>query len=620
MKKNRTQTSLTNQVSFEGELKDKIFIPFKDTGLKLVGPLDFTWKKFPRPLISGSSCSDYPSMHEKISKFFNQSPKQKEFSSSVMFNSQLAVYENVSFKKSFVQIGGKYLLNGPSGLRFQTAYVYQTANRNERKTREENLVEFFHDQQYKNQKITPESVDPASVRDMDFAIECRNTHNYYHYVTEAMSQLAILDTTEHTGKIFIHSVDADRKRNKFARAFVDAVFPHLSERLEFQATPKHYDAVLSTFNFDQSYYIYGDAAIPSVDELVPSQSTMWKGKTATLSSQNLLKQNVTNTGHVALRKAALNQLEGKDFSYLPKRIFVTRDAGQGRTRNICGGDELFEGLKDFGFVQVAFEKLSPIEQVAIMANAEIMISGHGAGFANMMFADPNTCAIEIGTWQTAVFRWLDFWLHATISECSYRYFAADHDTEDPEIEPSFDIDSIVPAQISENGINAILNYVAFLLKEPLRLRSGKALTILATQLMRSGDTSRALTLVNEHKNLTESSYDLSLLHAELFRLSQMREAAFDKFIHAYSLSDIKPYPLFQTIFLARRKKDWTYISQAINRLFKDHPESTERFMGVHSWVDLEQLAKKESTDFYFKKLKGVSLGKESEPLSNPSYD
>ncbi len=100
-----------------------------------------------------------------------------------------------------------------------------------------------------------------------------------------------------------------------------------------------------------------------------------------------------------LRERGLQAIAGKDFSHLPRRFWVGRQAGQARSRALEGEGELLEMLALFGFEEVAIETLTPLEQIAIMANAEVLMSYHGAGFANMLFAKSKTHVVEQGTLQ-----------------------------------------------------------------------------------------------------------------------------------------------------------------------------------------------------------------------------
>ena len=76
--------------------------------------------------------------------------------------------------------------------------------------------------------------------DIDFAIECRNTFNYYHFMTESLSQLALLDDLDFQGNIYFHFPNQEDKQRPFAKAFVEALFPEYEGRVFFERSPKDY--------------------------------------------------------------------------------------------------------------------------------------------------------------------------------------------------------------------------------------------------------------------------------------------------------------------------------------------------------------------------------------------
>ena len=94
--------------------------------------------------------------------------------------------------------------------------------------------------------------------------------------------------------------------------------------------------------------------------------------------------NAVSSALIALRRRALRAVAGGNYDHLPQRFFVGRDERQSRARHMEGEDLLFEHLQLFDFEYVVFESLAPLEQIALMARAEMMVSYHGAGFTNML--------------------------------------------------------------------------------------------------------------------------------------------------------------------------------------------------------------------------------------------
>lgn len=72
------------------------------------------------------------------------------------------------------------------------------------------------------------------------------------------------------------------------------------------------------------------------------------------------------------------------FNKLPKHFIISRK--NAIERRILNEENLIKSLSEFNFESVALEELSYVEQVALFANAEIVIASHGAGITNMIYA------------------------------------------------------------------------------------------------------------------------------------------------------------------------------------------------------------------------------------------
>lgn len=217
-----------------------------------------------------------------------------------------------------------------------------------------------------------------------------------------------------------------------------------------------------------------------------------------------------------LRARALRAIEGKDFSHLPRRFWVGRQTGRSRERPLGGQTDLIEMLQPFGFEQVLFEGLTPLEQIALMANAEMMISHHGAGFANMLFANPQATVIQLGTLQTARYRWGDFHAVANVSGCRYVSFFADYNTDTPLVDPIFSLDGIVPVHLSRAGLAQLMCFVVSSLEiSPNYLRQPM------WRGWRPSCSSRAMTgwakeVIDQHLGMEEGHVGLSLVMADVY--------------------------------------------------------------------------------------------------------
>ncbi len=77
-----------------------------------------------------------------------------------------------------------------------------------------------------------------------------------------------------------------------------------------------------------------------------------------------------------------------------RRIYVTRANAGGR--QLLNEDELLSTLEPLGFERVALERLPFAQQVALFADADMVIAPHGAGLANIAFCKPGTIVVELG--------------------------------------------------------------------------------------------------------------------------------------------------------------------------------------------------------------------------------
>jgi len=75
------------------------------------------------------------------------------------------------------------------------------------------------------------------------------------------------------------------------------------------------------------------------------------------------------------------------------RIYISRSAAN--SRKIINEDQVLKVLNELGFTKVFAESLSLAEQVAMMAEAKVVILMHGSAVSNLVFCQPATKVIEI---------------------------------------------------------------------------------------------------------------------------------------------------------------------------------------------------------------------------------
>ncbi|MBI2344840.1 glycosyltransferase family 61 protein [Candidatus Dependentiae bacterium] len=83
--------------------------------------------------------------------------------------------------------------------------------------------------------------------------------------------------------------------------------------------------------------------------------------------------------------------ENKDYN--KKKIFISRRDAP--FRKVVNEEELFNILKEQGFVRCELSSMSFQEQVNLFRNADVIISAHGSGLTNIIFSKPGTTVIEL---------------------------------------------------------------------------------------------------------------------------------------------------------------------------------------------------------------------------------
>ena len=249
-----------------------------------------------------------------------------------------------------------------------------------------------------------------------------------------------------------------------------------------------------------------------------------------------------------------------------------------------GEDMLYDHLRLFGFEYVVFESLTPLEQIALMANAEMMVSYHGAGFTNMLFANPDAFVIEIGTLQTAQFRWTDFWPLANAAQCRYVSFFADFKGDKPLSEPRFSIDGIVPVMLSKTGTAQVMAFVVTVLGHYPTLKSATSLEEVGRRVLAVGAGEHAVRLLEQHPQLVRDNAKLFLLQADCHKQLDEPKSELIALDRAFKADPSRWQTLVRIVWCANRCDRPQVIRWALAQLKADFPQRHDAFLGNHSWV------------------------------------
>lgn len=503
--------------------------------------------------------------------------KNHQFDKVVVFRSGIALYEDATFMRGNVQIGDKDLLSGAGGTRTINRFLQSGENIAENRQRAVDINDSLRRSQCEHDLII-DLYNFDDRRSLDYALECRNTFNYYHFLTETLSQLARLTTVDHTGTITIHYSNKSERTGAFVMAFIQALFPNLADRVTLKRGKQSYDHVLSTFNFEHYYFFYSPADIAPIDDLAQLRKDEHKAKMPDPDTRTDVRLNSVSDNLFLLRDIAYQAVERTDYGYLPKRFFVARAQKPGqRDRKLNAQDDLIAALRPFGVETVYFENLSPLEQIAIMQHAELVIFVHGAGGANILFANEHAKVIEIGTIQTLKYRWPDFWPHAAVSGCRYIKMVADLDNDTPLEMPNFQQESIVAPRITSQNITDIANLVGTVLGFDTHFDNTDHLQQTCNILLETGFADKAADLLARHSDLVGTDADLLRVYANCRRDMGHYEVAFDLFKQSLALRE-DPDVLRQTIHLARRLKHQTYLKSALYDLLTKFPENYVDFV------------------------------------------
>lgn len=329
--------------------------------------------------------------------------------------------EDATFSNSFIGCNGRWLLNGAAGSRLRVKHFMM------------NRTEHYATARYLTTEGLGRSNIPIPVKGysdepLDLTLDTRNLFNFYHFTTETLCDIASFPLDRLRGKLKIHT--PGNIARGFPARFVLDFFPELIDRLEFidDAAGIHYRQTYNVLGFGHMFYQLSEKALPE-DLPVKNELPLWKTRKATNAESHVIGLNSYSASLRRLREVAFSRTGAFDAQSLPKRFMVGRRASESRPREFRNGEVLEKVLVRNGFDVVYFEDLSPLHQVAVMKNCEVMVTPHGAGLTNMLFASSTAHICEIGNVDSMGGRWSGFIRLANVAGCRYTNFLADRHSD-----------------------------------------------------------------------------------------------------------------------------------------------------------------------------------------------
>ena len=104
-----------------------------------------------------------------------------------------------------------------------------------------------------------------------------------------------------------------------------------------------------------------------------------------------------------------------------KKIYISR--AKAKNRQIINETEVNQLLTSQGFKTIFLEEMSVLEQVAIFANAEIIVAPHGSGLTNIVFCSPDTKIVELFS---PNYQRTDYWMISQHLELQHYYLVGEN--------------------------------------------------------------------------------------------------------------------------------------------------------------------------------------------------
>lgn len=169
--------------------------------------------------------------------------------------------------------------------------------------------------------------------------------------------------------------------------------------------------------------------IPTEKMISPKKNTIFTADEVIVPSSIGITGNPTYRAVEYIRSQTL-KIQEVDNPISPKRIYISRrDA---KTRKLLNESLIEKILRQYGFVTVTLDGMHVKKEIELFSNADIIISVHGAGLSNIVYAKPETKVIEFFS---PLYVNVCFWSLANICNLQYGYIIGEGKMPQEGIDP-----------------------------------------------------------------------------------------------------------------------------------------------------------------------------------------
>ncbi|MDP5309023.1 glycosyltransferase 61 family protein [Paracoccus spongiarum] len=425
---------------------EPIYEPALNRSIKVDARANWILRPAPAARIEMVPACESPESNDRIRAYYMRSALCNAGTAVLEVNNLPALMHHVTWNRGKLKFAEEVTLSSPSGHRF-----IEAVTRSDPET-----LKSVPRAKIGAKRFINVFANEASGEDynLPFIVDMRNGKNYFHFLSESLSQLAVAPRALKT----VYLLSRNRSRRSFVENFLATLFPEWDDRVLFLSEAVEFERAWLSYSFR---LLLAQHKIPRFDRLIQAHIPSFSPRRALeRRSRRALAAFTLDHGLMRLRERALIAAKGMAFAPPIPKILVVRsaDPALARQRDTEGFSLLRASLRQKGFQEVVLEHLSPLEQIRLFNQASTVVAEHGAGIANMMFGSEKLHLIEIGTMQTLRFRWGDFFQMAHASQCRYTTVFTDASGEPLEI-ASPPQGKLAPPKIGPAALSAILDIV-----------------------------------------------------------------------------------------------------------------------------------------------------------------